>query len=503
MDRFFQEMSKHTIQSCRTVWDGKKPSMASIPAIYFRIRFGQKQAHQWQDAIRKRDSRMLDVTPTSKTERKLVMSRVKMCDPRKMWFTEPQDSKHHSRPTIDANTWKRTDLLHCHHMSSKFWQGSDSSSSDCEEDEVQEPSHDIRSRSSIEGTRLTREELSSDPDLAWKHIQDNQVFQPIPYTTTRAENSVRIVCISDTHGKHREVCLPPGDILIHGGDFTKCGEIGSIRDLGAYFQESGFAEVVCIAGNHDLPLHPGFYKEQWKRFHATPVDMNKAQHALTGCTYLNDSSYTTKHGLEVYGSPWSPFFFDWAFNLYRGRDIREKWELIPDSSDILITHGPPLGRGDFTSSHIRAGCYDLLVEVQQRVKPRVHIFGHIHEGAGVSYDGSTIYINASNLNLAYRVENYPTVVDVPLDTAKMASIVRPNCTMDPAEFLEWCREQEYHLLVGHMEQNDISTLPSGNEFLDADAYTVIFDSLALHRDGEAGQELKTALANLYAHSFSN
>jgi predicted phosphodiesterase len=379
----------------------------------------------------------------------------------------------------------------------KFWQASDSSSSSDSENEKEK---DI----SIEKIPLSVDELSADPDVAWKHIADTQVFETIPYsnTSTRDPDCVRLVCISDTHGKHREVQLPPADILLHAGDFTNTGETGSIQDLSAYFEESGFSEVVCIAGNHDLPLHPEFYKENWKRFHRKPFDTEVAQSFLTHCVYLNDTSYGTKQGLAVYGSPWSPFFFDWAFNLCRGEEIREKWKHIPDATDILITHGPPLGRGDLTSNNVRAGCYDLLVEVQKRVKPRVHIFGHIHEGVGVTYDGNTLYVNACNVNLSYQVVNYPIVVEVPLDKTRKATVVRPNCTKNPTDFLEWCKQQKYDLLVEYMEDNDLSTLPTGNKFFDEDAYATIANHLCLHRDRKAGKELKRALANLYAQSFS-
>lgn len=382
---------------------------------------------------------------------------------------------------------------------SNFWQSSDQSSSSLESDD------DSSSGNSSGITPFTQDQLAVDPDLAWQRLADTQVFKAVPYsaTSTMDPGSVRIVCISDTHGKHREVQLPPADILVHGGDFTKSGETGSIRDLSAYFQESMCPEVVCIAGNHDLPLHPEFYQENWKRFHRKAFDTDDALSSLTHCVYLNDTSYNTTRGLEVYGSPWSPFFFDWAFNLHRGEEIREKWKLIPDSTDILITHGPPLDRGDLTANNVRSGCYDLLAEVQNKVKPRLHIFGHIHEGAGVSFDGTTLYINASNLNLAYQAVNYPVVVDVPLDTAENATIVRPNCTMTPLEFLERCKQQQYQYIVEQMEGSDITKLPSRNEFFDEDAYSIISDQLCLHRNWKAGKELKRALANLYAQSFSN
>ena len=78
-----------------------------------------------------------------------------------------------------------------------------------------------------------------------------------------------------------------------------------------------------------------------------------------------------------------PEFGGWGFNLMRGGPCREAWSKIPDGIDILITHGPPLGHGDLCSSHQRAGCLDLLRDIQERVKPKYHVFGHIHEGVCV------------------------------------------------------------------------------------------------------------------------
>ena len=75
-----------------------------------------------------------------------------------------------------------------------------------------------------------------------------------------------------------------------------------------------------------------------------------------------------------------PEFYGWAFNLPRGGACQAKWDLIPDKVDVLMTHGPPLGHGDTLQSGGRSGCVNLLHTIQQRVQPKYHIFGHIHEG---------------------------------------------------------------------------------------------------------------------------
>jgi Icc-related predicted phosphoesterase len=102
---------------------------------------------------------------------------------------------------------------------------------------------------------------------------------------------------------------------------------------------------------------------------------------------------------------------DWAFNLQRGPALREKWALIPEGTDVLITHGPPFGILDWTARGERVGCEDLL-EAVRRVKPRLHVFGHIHEGYGEHEQDGTRFVNASICTEAYQPTNAPIVVDV-------------------------------------------------------------------------------------------
>lgn len=89
----------------------------------------------------------------------------------------------------------------------------------------------------------------------------------------------------------------------------------------------------------------------------------------------------TIEGINIYGSPWQPWYHDWAFNLERGEEIKKKWDLIPQGVDVLITHGPPHKILDKTIEGVDAGC-EMLVEAIKRVKPKIHVFGHIHEARG-------------------------------------------------------------------------------------------------------------------------
>jgi Icc-related predicted phosphoesterase len=207
---------------------------------------------------------------------------------------------------------------------------------------------------------------------------------------------LKFTIISDTHGKHSKLTLPAGDVLIHAGDISSRGRPAEVLDFLNWFAVQHFEHKIFIAGNHD------FY------FENTPADAIQ-QIIPAGVTYLNDSG-TTVNGIRIWGSPVTPWFYDWAFNRRRGPDIQQHWELIPGDTQILITHGPVFGILDRTTAGLNAGCDDLLIKVNE-LKPLVHICGHIHEASGqVSRDGIT-FINASVLNERYELVNDPIVFE--------------------------------------------------------------------------------------------
>jgi len=208
---------------------------------------------------------------------------------------------------------------------------------------------------------------------------------------------MRLVLISDTHDLHAQVRVPDGDILIHAGDLSMMGHLPDVSDFDAWLAGLPHRHKIVIAGNHDF-----CFERQ----------AAEAEARLTHAHYLRDSGLTLE-GIRFYGSPWQPWFFDWAFNLQRGPEIRAKWDLIPDGIDVLITHGPPAGHGDLTTLGDRAGCVDLL-DALRRVKPRLHVFGHIHEGYGQTREGETFCINASTCDVKYAAVNAPIVLDWPV-----------------------------------------------------------------------------------------
>lgn len=209
----------------------------------------------------------------------------------------------------------------------------------------------------------------------------------------------KIVCISDTHCKLRNVNVPDGDILIHAGDLTFRGTVTEIsqelRELERITRR--FKAVCIINGNHDWlgEYSPSLMKQMCDDI---------------GVTYLLDS-WTIVEGLVIYGSPWQPEFCDWAFNLPRGPELAAKWALIPDKVDILITHGPPAKMLDLCPDGSRVGCEDLFKRVVE-VKPKLHVFGHIHHSYGMQQFNGTTFVNASICTEQYKPINIPIVVEL-------------------------------------------------------------------------------------------
>jgi Icc-related predicted phosphoesterase len=192
--------------------------------------------------------------------------------------------------------------------------------------------------------------------------------------------ATRIAAMADTHGRHRELNVPGADILIHAGDLTGRGTRGQVENALEWLKSLPHRHKVLVAGNHDF-----FYENE--------PELAQALTREAGVIYLRDSEVTLE-GLRIWGSPWQPRFFDWAFNLDRGEPLDAKWRLIPEGIDVLVTHGPPRGFGDRVSRGERVGCERLLAHLE-RVKPRVHLFGHIHEDRGEWQLGPTRVINCT------------------------------------------------------------------------------------------------------------
>jgi len=207
-----------------------------------------------------------------------------------------------------------------------------------------------------------------------------------------------LVCISDTHGAYRQLRLPAGDVLIHCGDIAAWGRPDEYVDFNRWLGELPYAAKVVIAGNHDETL--------------AKQSVEFARKVLTNAHYLLDSE-TTIQGVRIYGAPWTPEFMNWHFMLPRGGwEMRAKWDQIPEGLDVLMTHGPPQGKLDYSKMQkTGVGC-GVLREAVMRAKPRYHVFGHLHESYGGLQGEHTTFINCSSMDRGYRLVNDPIVLEI-------------------------------------------------------------------------------------------
>ena len=208
---------------------------------------------------------------------------------------------------------------------------------------------------------------------------------------------MRLVAISDTHSKHHSIKLPKGDVLIHAGDVSSQGTKEEVVDFLQWFTKQNFQYRFFIAGNHDFYLEKASHKEIQKIIPENII-------------YLKDSGIEI-NGIKFWGSPVTPWFFNWAFNRKRGEQIRKHWELIPTDTNVLITHGPVFGFLDTLSNEQHVGCQDLLRTVLL-IKPKVHICGHIHESYGSVQRSGIQFINACQVNEHYDLIHKPIVADI-------------------------------------------------------------------------------------------
>uniref|UniRef100_A0A0N4ZKB7 Metallophos domain-containing protein n=1 Tax=Parastrongyloides trichosuri TaxID=131310 RepID=A0A0N4ZKB7_PARTI len=115
-------------------------------------------------------------------------------------------------------------------------------------------------------------------------------------------------------------------------------------------------------------------------------------------------------GIKIYGTSWHPLP-GYSFSVPRGRELAEKWSRIPTNIDILLTHTPPLGHNDTFKDGTKWGCGDLLNAIENRINPKVHVFGHVHENNGITTNGKTFFINASICTHELESSNKPIIFD--------------------------------------------------------------------------------------------
>lgn len=210
---------------------------------------------------------------------------------------------------------------------------------------------------------------------------------------------ISIVAISDTHNKHKHLGkLPEADLIIHCGDMTSMGREHEIRDFMKWF--SGLEQYqykICIGGNHDWLF------DRNRLFAKSLVPKN--------VIYLEDQEVIIDN-IKFYGTPVNLPFHDWAFNRPEEK-LMQHWAAIPDDTDVLITHQPPFSIMDWSVYDKKpTGSPSLYKEVLERIKPSLHLTGHIHSGHGVKVIENTTFINASNLDEDYMCIYDPVHVEL-------------------------------------------------------------------------------------------
>lgn len=197
---------------------------------------------------------------------------------------------------------------------------------------------------------------------------------------------MKIIAVSDLHGETPK--LPAGDLLIVAGDLTASDSKAGYERLLDWWSGLDFDCKLIVPGNHDVMLQRN---EEVKRWLSPWVLVDQ------GIEY---------RGLKIWGSPWTFRFTNInpmcaAFTKRDCRDLKAKWDLIPADTDILVTHGPPHGILDESKHRERFGCLKLR-EAVDKLKPKLHIFGHIHEdGLKTHVENGTLFMNVSFLDADY------------------------------------------------------------------------------------------------------
>jgi len=214
------------------------------------------------------------------------------------------------------------------------------------------------------------------------------------------EDIMKLIALSDTHGFHRNLTIPDGDVLIHAGDFSMRAKTKHVIEFADWFKSLPHKHKIVIAGNHDRACES--LSRQWVKDTFFPA------------IYL-DHEYHEIDGVTFFGSPYTSAIYDpsdWSFDYPRGGERGKRlWDMVHDGPrmDVLITHGPPYGILDMVSCpHVNedphVGDKDLLRAIEKHA-PSAHIFGHIHEGYGIVSHGDTTFYNVSTCTEDYKATN--------------------------------------------------------------------------------------------------
>lgn len=224
------------------------------------------------------------------------------------------------------------------------------------------------------------------------------------------------MALSDTHCRHGRLTIPECDILIHAGDWSFNGTPAETRDFALWLNEQEAGHIVVVPGNHEEGFEAAY-----------PRSLTWIKEACPGAHILVHETINID-GLNIFGSPWTPWFHDWAYNAgrtiteaahYKKPFIGDLWAQIPRNTDILVTHGPPYDildevfrvSGDRHDPPRFVGCEELRKAIQE-IKPQAHIFGHIHSSYGQKHENGISYYNVAVCDEMYCPTNPITVIEL-------------------------------------------------------------------------------------------
>lgn len=211
---------------------------------------------------------------------------------------------------------------------------------------------------------------------------------------------MKVTCISDTHGLHNNIVIEQTDMLLFSGDVMSCGyKLEELISFLNWFKDQPANYKIMIAGNHDRYIENN------------PIEFRKIIKTYPSITYLEDESITIE-GINIYGTPHSKEFYNWAFNRTE-EQLRVAFDKIPLNTHILLSHAPPLGTLDDLIDGRNVGETQLSIKIVQLEELELHVFGHIHNGFGMlKPHGKHITVNAAQVDEGYELNNFPITVEI-------------------------------------------------------------------------------------------
>ncbi len=225
---------------------------------------------------------------------------------------------------------------------------------------------------------------------------------------------IKIALISDSHGQHSKLIIPPCDILIHAGDWTSTGTFKQVEDFAKWLDAQLADEVVLCPGNHEVEFEKNL-----------PQSLNWIKDHCPKAHILMESSVEL-FGIKFWGSAYTPSYgFGWSFNA--GRDpieaahtfkpfIGDIWAKIPEDTNFLVTHGMPFGildtALDWSQGMMQcAGDKELKRRIKDLKELKYVVGGHLHHDGGQTFVTPEVtYFNAAVLDDQYRLRNRNPIV---------------------------------------------------------------------------------------------